>query len=222
METRHFSNHNYSIRSPVVVKIISAAFCFTVISLFFVGNLAQGAVLVLSVITLGCVAYYLLMKSRVSFTFTATHIQQHLAKGGWVLKWENIEKIGLCHYQKEGWQKPLPWIGIKIRDYEPYLDSICPRIATDILLDQRALLYVGFQQQAPSQPFEDIVLDSTPYQSPHHLYRGLVAMLANRMRHQRSFFDYDIYIAETDLAGNAEDFVGLARRYLAAAERTQP
>lgn len=218
METLHFSNHNYSLRSPIVVKIASATFCGTVLGLFFVSNMAQGIVLVLAATTLCVLGYFLLLKSRVSFTFTATHMQQHFAKGGWVLKWENIEKIGRCYYQIEGWQKPLPWIGIKIRDYEPYLDAICPRIATDILLDQRALLYTGHQQHHGNVAFEDIVLDSTPYKSPHCLYRGLIAMLANRMRHQRSFFDYDIYIAEADLSGDADEFIGLARRYIAAVE----
>ncbi|GHW06799.1 hypothetical protein VCSRO149_0608 [Vibrio cholerae] len=43
-------------------------------------------------------------------------------------------------------------------------------------------------------------------------------MLANRMQYQRDFFGYDIFISEQDLDRSAEEFVGLARRYLAAAE----
>lgn len=43
-------------------------------------------------------------------------------------------------------------------------------------------------------------------------------MLANRMRYQRQYFDYDIFISVQDLERDAESFVGLARRYLAAAE----
>lgn len=49
-------------------------------------------------------------------------------------------------------------------------------------------------------------------------YTGLQAMLANRMQYQRDFFGYDIFISEQDLDRSAEEFVGLARRYLAAAE----
>jgi hypothetical protein len=43
-------------------------------------------------------------------------------------------------------------------------------------------------------------------------------MLANRMSYQRGFFDYDIFISTSDLDRDEESFVGLTRRYLAAAE----
>ncbi|MEL7287999.1 MAG: DUF2982 domain-containing protein, partial [Pseudomonadota bacterium] len=47
---------------------------------------------------------------------------------------------------------------------------------------------------------------------------GLLAMLANRMKYQRRFYGYDVFISASDLDREAEEFVGLARRYLAAAE----
>ena len=129
------------------------------------------------------------------------------------------DRIGICHYDQEGRQQPLPWIGIKLKHYSPYLDSICPRIATEILLSQRALLYLGAKQSQQGTQFEDIVLDSKPYKNTQgEQYSGLQAMLANRMRYQRSYFDYDIFISAHDLDRSAEEFVGLARRYLAAAE----
>ena len=46
-------------------------------------------------------------------------------------------------------------------------------------------------------------------------------MLANRMRYQRGYHGYDIFISTNDLKMTGEEFVGLARRYLAAAEREQ-
>ncbi|MEF1308392.1 DUF2982 domain-containing protein, partial [Vibrio owensii] len=49
-------------------------------------------------------------------------------------------------------------------------------------------------------------------------YEGLQAMLANRMKYQRQFYGYDVFISASDLDREAEEFVGLARRYLAAAE----
>ncbi|QSA19907.1 DUF2982 domain-containing protein, partial [Vibrio furnissii] len=50
------------------------------------------------------------------------------------------------------------------------------------------------------------------------VYKGLMAMLANRMRYQRQYYDYDVFISASDLDRSPEEFVGLARRYLAAAE----
>ncbi len=158
-------------------------------------------------------------KSQVSFTLTASHFQQHLFKGGWVLRWKDIDSIGICTYEQEGWHQPLPWIGIRLKHYSPYLNSICPRIATEILLGQRALLYLGARQNNCETKFEDMVLDPAPYINQEGMhYEGLQAMLANRMKYQRQFYGYDVFISASDLDREAEEFVGLARRYLAAAE----
>jgi hypothetical protein len=209
--------------------------------------------------------YYLMLRSRVMFTLTSTHFQQHFYKGGWVLKWSNIEKIGMCTYEQDGWHQPLPWVGIKIKDYSPYLDSICPKITCELMLSQRALLYLGAKQAGKESHFEDIVLDSSHYHtrctesgsvertrdkesentdkvnfrdhqpqttpaSTNELntrdalikeYSGLQAMLANRMKYQRSFHGYDIFISTHDLNISGETFIGLVRRYLAAAEHSQ-
>lgn len=164
-------------------------------------------------------AVLMIKKSQVTFTLTASHFQQHLFKGGWVVRWRNIESIGICSYQQDGWHQPLPWIGIRLKHYSPYLDAICPRIATEILLSQRALLYLGARQNHCEERFEDMVLDPQPYTSKAgKQYDGLQAMLANRMKYQREFYGYDVFISASDLDREADEFVGLTRRYLAAAE----
>ncbi|NOI57741.1 DUF2982 domain-containing protein [Vibrio coralliilyticus] len=219
MQTLHLTNQPIRLSSPIA-KILATIASIVLISLVMFSPDFQQAVLTLvAILSMLGFGYLLILKSTVSYTLTATHFQQHLFKGGWVVKWSNVSKIGICQYDQEGWQQPLPWIGIKLKHYSPYLDSICPRIATEILLSQRALLYLGAKQSQQGTQFEDIVLDSKPYKNTQgEQYSGLQAMLANRMRYQRSYFDYDIFISAHDLDRSAEEFVGLARRYLAAAE----
>lgn len=219
MQTLHLTNQPIRLSSPIA-KILATIASIVLISLVMFSPDFQQAVLTLvAILSMLGFGYLLILKSTVSYTLTASHFQQHLFKGGWVVKWSNVSKIGICHYDQEGWQQPLPWIGIKLKHYSPYLDSICPRIATEILLSQRALLYLGVKQSQQGTQFEDIVLDSKPYKNTQgEQYSGLQAMLANRMRYQRSYFDYDIFISAHDLDRSAEEFVGLARRYLAAAE----
>ncbi|MFN3014604.1 DUF2982 domain-containing protein [Vibrio coralliilyticus] len=219
MQTLHLTNQPIRLSSPIA-KILATIASIVLISLVMFSPDFQQAVLTLvAILSMLGFGYLLILKSTVSYTLTASHFQQHLFKGGWVVKWSNVSKIGICHYDQEGWQQPLPWIGIKLKHYSPYLDSICPRIATEILLSQRALLYLGAKQSQQGTQFEDIVLDSKPYKNTQgEQYSGLQAMLANRMRYQRSYFDYDIFISAHDLDRSAEEFVGLARRYLAAAE----
>ncbi|WP_060982440.1 DUF2982 domain-containing protein [Vibrio splendidus] len=263
MDTRHLTNFSLPsfTRSYRILAVILGFICLIVAlysdnpKLLIVGAFC-------SIALLGA-GYYLMLRSRVMFTLTPTHFQQHFYKGGWVLKWNNIQKIGLCTYEQDGWHQPLPWIGIKVKDYSPYLDSICPKITCELLLSQRALLYLGAKQAGKESNFEDMVLDSSHYHArcteagcvelskfkesenteesyfsdsqtlaasePSKIlsdkkavikdYSGLQAMLANRMKYQRGFHGYDIFISTNDLNMSGEEFVGLARRYLAAAER---
>ncbi|MCL9781175.1 DUF2982 domain-containing protein [Vibrio sp. S4M6] len=219
MDTLHITNQSFHL-SAYTSRLIVMVSTLSAITLVILSPGPQQAVLsVLVVAVLSGYGYYVLLKSKVSYTLTSSHFQQHLFKGGWVVKWNNISSIGLCTYDQDGWVEPLPWIGIKLKRYSPYLESICPRIITEILMTQRSLLYLGAKQHGNERVFEDIVLDSDTFKGENGQdYHGLLAMLANRMSHQREFHDYDIFIAVSDLDRSAEEFVGLTRRYLAAAE----
>ncbi len=219
MPTIHLINQPIQLDSRLktwLLIIIATAF----LTLIMTAPGIKQALLIAAVIACGCGCSYLfILKATVKYTLTATHFQQHLFKGGWVVKWSNISRIGICQYSYQGWQTPLPWVGIKLKNYSPYLDSICPRIATEILLDQRPLLYLGLRQNKRNAEFEDMVLDTNEFRAEDgRVYKGLQAMLANRMRYQRENYDYDVFISASDLERPIDDFVGLARRYLAAAK----
>ncbi|KLN64812.1 DUF2982 domain-containing protein [Vibrio sp. VPAP30] len=219
MQTVHLTNQPF-VFSSITVKWLTGIFTLgCLFLLLYAPGWQQALLTAVTVAALIGFGYVLVLKSTVRFTLTATHFQQHLFKGGWVIKWTNVQKIGICTYEQEGWHQSLPWIGIKLKHYSPYLTSICPRVATEILLSQRALLYLGAKQHQQGQDFEDIVLDSHAYlNSDGREFKGLLAMLANRMRYQREYYDYDIFISTNDLDRSPEEFIGLLRRYLAAAE----
>lgn len=221
MPTIHISNHSLSVAWVKLSVGVTLLLC-ALLGIFF-NDWSKSTLLLLALILLIAAGYWFMRKSWVGFTLTATHFQQHFYHGGWVIKWSNICQIDICSYQQEGWHQSLPWIGIRLKNYSPFLNSICPRIAREMLLNQRALLYLGAKQQPSPMNFEDIVLDSTPYKDRQgDVYTGLMAMLANRMGYQREYYGFDVYISEADLDRDASEFVGLARRYLAAAkpERT--
>jgi len=219
MQTQHLTNIPFRFHSPSgkMVLILVALISFFLLTL--APGLIQACLSLLGIAAIFATVYFLIERARVGFTMTDTHFQQHLFKGGWVVKWNNISDIGICQYQQDGWCQPIPWVGIRLKEYSPYLESICPRICTQILLEQRALLYLGVKQAGKAQEFEDMVLDSHDYTtSKGETVTGLSAMLANRMRYQRAYWGYDIFIAEADLDRSLEEFVGLTRRFLAAAE----
>ena len=220
MQTIHIVNQPFQLDSPIkkwILVLIATGF----LSLIMFAPGFKLALLIAGAIALGCgCTYLLLLKATVKYTLTATHFQQHLFHGGWVVKWSDIIDIGVCEYQHQGWHHPLPWIGIKLRRYSPYLDSICPRIASQILLDQRSLLFLGLRQHNQHKFFEDRVLDTEVFIADNgHQYKGLLAMLANRMGYQRNNYGYDVFISASDLDRPIDEFVGLLRRYLAAADQ---
>ncbi|MGF1694537.1 DUF2982 domain-containing protein [Vibrio lamellibrachiae] len=223
MQSLQLSNFDMgAILTQFKPALVMAALTFIAAIYNFLDAVPATITLLLTLVVIAII-YVVIERSKVSYTLTPSHFQQHLYRGGWVVKWTDIERIGICHIEQEGEELPLPWIGIKLRRYSPYLNSICPRVGTDILLSQRALLYIGQRNNGNNKAdFEDIVLDSKEYRSHSGVcYQGLRAALANRMAYQREFFGFDIFISTSDLDRDEESFVGLTRRYLAAAEHEQ-
>ncbi len=220
MNTTHITNFNFDFKSIRVQLVILLYIVIALVVIMFAATFTLAIIFAFLFSAFGIFTYWLILKSQVRFTLTSTHFQQHLFKGGWVVKWNNISQIDICTYNYYGWYQPLPWIGIRLKHYSPFLDSICPRIISEILLSQRGLLYLGMKQSSSTIQFEDIVLDSSVFHAESGKdYKGLLAMLANRMRYQRQYHGYDFFISTYDLDRPGEDFVGLSRRYLAAAER---
>uniref|UniRef100_A0A5Q0TDT7 Uncharacterized protein n=2 Tax=Vibrio TaxID=662 RepID=A0A5Q0TDT7_9VIBR len=44
----------------------------------------------------------LIYSQNIGFTLTRDHLQQHVYRGGWVLKWQNICHIGSGEYLRQG------------------------------------------------------------------------------------------------------------------------
>ncbi len=60
-------------------------------------------------------------------------LQYHHKYGGWILKWRNIQRIDQPRIHL-GWDLvPLPYIGLKIKDYDDFLTLITPRLAVRLL-----------------------------------------------------------------------------------------
>ncbi|PSU58457.1 DUF2982 domain-containing protein [Photobacterium aphoticum] len=177
------------------------------------------AILVLMAGMLALLGYKYQQGPELTFTLTFMHLQFHSHQGGWLARWKNIDRIAQASVGNDGWYQPLPWVGIRLKDYGEFVEAICPRVASKILIEQRILLVMAHRNMAdPPYQLEDILFDDTPFITPSgQVLKGLQAMLANRMRYNRAFLGYDFFISEDFLDRPAADFAGLARRYLAAA-----
>ncbi|WP_299018167.1 DUF2982 domain-containing protein [uncultured Photobacterium sp.] len=219
METRYIK--------PPIAKSGIYQLIFSVITLIVLGltvylhpevNAAAIAILFILALAMFLIAYKQSQEPALSFTLTFMHIQFHSPYGGWLARWKNIAEIGTAAICYQGWCEPIPWVGIRLKDYDEFLDSICPRIASKILLEQRILLIMAYKRNDdPPHEIEDMLFDDTHYVTRNgKVLKGLLAMLANRMKYNREFLGYDFFISEDLLDRPSNDFVGLARRYLAA------
>ncbi|OOF33112.1 DUF2982 domain-containing protein [Salinivibrio costicola] len=203
--------------------LIAMVVAFALVCFFLIQpslSLGQG---IIGLIAIGAILYAihkLLQRVQLSFSLSFMHIQHHSFRGGWALKWRHIDTIGIPQIYPQSLGEPLPWMGIKIKHYDALLDGISLRMVTHIIMTQRALLITAYRRAGskPSKPLEDMMFDDTPYRGANGvLYKGLMAMLANRMRYMRELLGYDIFISEDLLDRPLEDFIGVTRRYLAAA-----
>lgn len=186
--------------------------------LFPAVNSAAVAILLLAAFTMLIIGIKQAQEPELSFTLTFMHIQFHCSSGGWLARWKNISEIGPATISYQGWYQPLPWVGIRLKDYEEFLDSICPRIASRILIEQRALLLLAYKRtENPPHKIEDMLFDDRHYITQNgKTFKGLLAMLANRMKYNREFLGFDFFISEDLLDRSTDEFIGLTRRYLAA------
>lgn len=220
METLHI--HSNKITKKHYIGLIAT---FMTISLAFLGyfNTKLSAISIFVIIVLMMAVLVLIIKtmstSNMGFTLTFMHCQYHSRYGGWITTWHNITYIAHVTLGSQGWQTSLPWIGIRLKNYDDFIGSICPRVASRILIEQRVLLIMALKYNTDSHhQLEDILFDDSPFISQDgQSFTGLQAMLANRMRYNRELLGFDFFITDDVIDRPIADFIGLLRRYKAAA-----
>lgn len=171
---------------------------------------------ILAFLSTGLLGIFKLLEPRVSLTLCSDYLEFHHRYGGWVLKWANIIRIEQPALQDGLEWFSLPYIGLKIREYDPLLNIVSPRLAVKLLSEQRSLLIQVLQQEYISGHLDanfDLI-EEPFYKSPAgHLYQGAVAMLGHRMARMRAMLGFDLLIPANSLDRDPKDFAFILRRY---------
>ncbi|MDX2126779.1 MAG: DUF2982 domain-containing protein [Aeromonas hydrophila] len=158
------------------------------------------------------------------FSLSLCHdcLQYHHKYGGWILKWRNIQRIDQPRIHL-GWDLvPLPYIGLKIKDYDDFLTLITPRLAVRLLTEQRSVLLQALHSEQPACSsggcacaFQGAgLLEESHFRSPSgQRYEGVIAMLANRMTRLRELLGYDLLVPDNSLDRDPVEFVRLLHQY---------
>ena len=127
-------------------------------------------------------------------------------------------------YPLKGFQQPLPWLGLKLKDYDSFLSSISYRLGAQLMREQQGLIYLAYRQNKDTQKkaLDDILFNDTPFETASgKVYTGLLAMMAHRMKFLHQNFGYDLMIGEEYFSEPKEDVVGQFRQLLMKYRSTQ-
>lgn len=148
-----------------------------------------------------------------SIEITPLNIVYRHRLGTWTLEWENVQRYDQPRVTRGIEQKNLELVGFKIVDYETFIHSISPRLATHILMEQRPLLLQNPDKNCATGTCagaELLVAKEFKLKSGKVL-KGVQAMFAHRMKQLRESLGYDLFIAAAELDREPAEFVSLLK-----------
>lgn len=196
-----------------LVGMCLASIIFTSLasSLYLVGIFLSSASIVAWLI-----AWFKYREPQFSFLLTRTSILYIHRRGQWQLDWSNIQRLDVPRVSHGLELRSLDMVAIKIKDYSVFLAKVSPRLMSNILMEQRPLL---FQEMPPSTDcatgscYSDDILEHDYFKDSNGKeYRGIQAMFANRMSKLRARLGYDIFVAGSELDRPEQEFVDLLRQ----------
>lgn len=195
------------------VGLLMASISFSVLpkSLYLIGIFLTSASLV--ALLIGWVKY---REPQYSFLLSRTSILYKHRNGQWQLEWQNIQRIDVPKVSHGLENRPLDMVAIKIKDYSVFLKGVSPRLMTNILMEQRPLLFHGMpttENCATGNCHSDDMLENDYYKDSAGVeYKGIQAMFANRMAKLRARLGYDLFVAGSELDRSEQEFVNLLRQ----------
>ncbi|WP_035478053.1 DUF2982 domain-containing protein [Aliagarivorans taiwanensis] len=154
---------------------------------------------------------------RYSVIMCFDHMQFHHRYGGWVVKWDNLQRADIPKLQQGLDWKEMHYVGLRLKDNQVLLDTISPRLIAHLLTEQRSALLAALRNEClncSKASLSDQLLEDDYFTAANgKIYTGLTAMFAHRMNKMRRLTGYDLLIDQGSLDRDAKDFVAMLNRY---------
>ncbi|PKG98299.1 DUF2982 domain-containing protein [Paraglaciecola sp. MB-3u-78] len=196
-----------------IVGLCLASIAFSVLpkSLYLIGIFLTSASLVALLI-----AWVKYREPQFSFLLSRESILYKHRHGQWQLDWSNIQRVDVPRVSHGADYKSLEMVAIKIKDYSVFLEKVSPRLMTNILMEQRPLLFHELSASkdcATGNCHSDDMLEHDYFKDSNGIeYKGIRAMFANRMTKLRARLGYDLFVAGSELDRTEQEFVDLLRQ----------
>ncbi|MCT8987099.1 DUF2982 domain-containing protein [Shewanella phaeophyticola] len=150
----------------------------------------------------------------VSFKLTAEGMAFFHRRGQVFIKWDNIQRLDNVRVNQNLQLIELPYIGVKLKQINPILDCISPRLATGLLTEQRPLLMTAATQDEDLQSLEGYLgTEYTPLIVNGDRYRGVLAMFGHRCQTLNEQLGYHLYLSIDSVDRDPKEFVSLLRQW---------
>ncbi|MGP1719039.1 DUF2982 domain-containing protein [Shewanella frigidimarina] len=150
----------------------------------------------------------------VSFKLTAAGVAFFHRRGQVFIEWHNIQRVDCARVNQNLELIELPYIGVKLKQINPILDCISPRLATGLLTEQRPLLMTAATQDEDLQSLEGYLgAEFTPLVVNGERYRGVLAMFGHRCQTLNEQLGYHVYLSIDSLDREPKEFVALLRQW---------
>ena len=198
--------------------------CISVLWLAFLPDWLFLAGIFLTSAALVCllIGYFKIREPEYSLEIAKDFITYRHRLGSWRIHWDNLQRAD-CPRVRHGMEHiPLETIGFKIKSYTDFLNTISPRLATHLLMEQRPLLMQNIGENCASGScYEQSMFDDKPFvMDDGTVIKGVKAMLAHRMVELRNRLGLDIFISSSELDRDATEFVALISQCQQARQRT--
>ncbi|WP_371833603.1 DUF2982 domain-containing protein [Shewanella sp. H8] len=206
----------YSKRNGITLSIVGAVSLLASLIIFigFKGFFVLGMLC----FALGSVGLILgfakLYQPAVSFKLTTEGVEFFHRRGQVFIEWHNIQRVDSVRVNQNMELIELPYIGVKLKQINPILDCISPRLATGLLTEQRPLLMTAATQDEDLQSLEGYLgVEYTPLLVNGDRYRGVLAMFGHRCQTLHEQLGYHLYLSTDSLDREPKEFVALLRQW---------
>lgn len=202
-------------RNSITTLVIgTVALCLSLLALALVPDwLFLGTVFLTSasIVTI-LIGYFKMREPAHSLEIRPDAIIYQHRRGQWALDWDNIQRVDMPKVRRGLDMVPLETVGFRLKHYDNFIQTISPRLATHLLMEQRPLLMQNLEDCPTGTCYGNDFMEDTRFklESGKQL-TGVQAMLASRMHQLRERLGYDVFVSSNELDRTPSEFVSLLK-----------
>lgn len=150
-----------------------------------------------------------LIEPEVSLEITPEAIRYMHLRGSWSLAWDDVLRFDTPKTQRGLELIELPFLGIRLRNYDRFLSQLSPRLAVHLVHQQRPMMMQAIRSDMPAhREYMDYVeVPDIFVTESGKTFRGVIATFAVRMTLMREMLGYDLYISQNALDRPLPEFI---------------